>query len=460
MLGQLRIGPRSVGNTVGSNKSRKDMRAVVTLVARYRSPTTFEYANESCSDVSVGGMFINSGSPAPAGTLLKLECDIDQSSEQKIRGVARVVWLRREPSEHGPSGMGVKFVKLEPGSRELIEQIVARLAEAGVEARSVSAAPEHRLAAAGGIAATASLSPEPLASPVRLVPSTPPAASNGELSQGDDAASQKRDLGEVATESWPQPAPTTVDDIQLNAVADATASARSAHEDARANIGATGSSRPPAQPSRISWKIWVAGIVVVLIAIALADRRGGSAKKAEVTPEPPAAAPAEPAAQPEAANAPSPEQPKAAEPPPQQPKAAEPTVPAAAAVVAPPKAMAAADAKPGAATAQPAQNAELVPASATEPLFPRVPGQPDYVVDFVSQPNAATITVDEKATLTTPATINLGGMPDRIKVTAKKPGFKSSSIWMKRDGFELKNGVLKRRAYVTLHEEPATPAAK
>jgi hypothetical protein len=398
-------------------------------------------------------MFINSASPAPAGTLLKLECDIDASSEQKIRGVARVVWLRREPSEHGPSGMGVKFVKLEPGSRELIEQIVARLAEAGVEARSVSAAPEHRLAAAaGGVATTASLSPEPAPSPVRLVPSTPPSEPQ-EASKAEAPA--PREGAEVAA-SRVQPAQKSVEEAQPRAVAAAPA-AREAVDDTRSSIGSTGSSRPPAKQSRISWKIWVAGIVLVLIVIALADRRGGGAKKAEVTPEPaaPVAAPAAspeptPPAQPPAATAVA-AQPKAAEPP-SQPKAAEPSTPAAA--EAKPKTLPAADAKPTAAAAA------LVPASATEPLFPSVPGQPDYVVEFVSQPNAATITVDEKATLVTPATINLGGMPDRIKVTAKKPGFKSSSIWMKRDGFELKSGVLKRRAYVTLREEPAAPAAK
>src|SRR5262245_21453543 len=103
------------------------MRAVVSLVARYRSPTTFEYASEVCSEVSVGGMFIKSVAPAPAGTLLKLECESDLSKEAQIRGVARVVWQRRESNEHGPAGMGVKFVKLEAGSRELIESIVQRL---------------------------------------------------------------------------------------------------------------------------------------------------------------------------------------------------------------------------------------------------------------------------------------------------------------------------------------------
>jgi len=126
---------------LGSNKSRKDTRAVVSLVARYRSPSTFEYVQEACCDVSVGGMFIQSQDPAPAGTLLKLECGSDHEAAQ-IRGVARVVWLRREPNEYGPRGMGVKFVKLEPGSKEAIMRVVQELAAAGVTPASISTAPE------------------------------------------------------------------------------------------------------------------------------------------------------------------------------------------------------------------------------------------------------------------------------------------------------------------------------
>jgi hypothetical protein len=435
------------------------MRAVVSLVARYRSPTTFEYANESCSDVSIGGMFILSAAPAPAGTLLKLECETDSgNTESKIRGVARVVWLRRESSEHGPSGMGVKFVKLEAGSRELIEEIVARLAEAGVQARSVSAAPEHRLAAAGG-GASASFSPEPASpSPVKLVPSTPPAAAaGGELPQrgeplgGATAKQAALDDEPGEAERWPQSAPAVVDDLQPRAAGDAGDSL----DEGRTSLGATGSSRPPApKPSRFGWKLWACVIVLALIAIAIADRRGLGPEKTAVTPETPTdtAAPASPTPQPSAASpTPAPQAPQPTEP--SAPKAEptpEPAIAAPQAKAAEPTPAPAAEVKPAAAAAEPAA------ASTTEPLFPSVAGEPDYVVDFVSQPNGATVTIDEKATLTTPATINLGSMPDRIKVTAKKPGFKSSSIWMKRDGFELKAGVLKRRAYITLKEEPAT----
>jgi len=127
---------------VGTNKTRKDTRAVVSLVARYRSPSTFEYVEEACCDVSLGGMFIRSKDPAAAGTLLKLECESGDGAH--IRGVARVVWLRSQQNEYGPSGMGVKFVKLDPESRDLITRLVQELAEAGIESPSMSSAPEQR----------------------------------------------------------------------------------------------------------------------------------------------------------------------------------------------------------------------------------------------------------------------------------------------------------------------------
>ena len=124
---------------MGGIKSRKSPRAQVSLVARYRSPTAFEFVHEECFDLSAGGMFIKSRSPAPSGTLLKLECDVDGGTA-KIRGVARVVWLREQDSDGHPAGMGVKFVKLDPGGREIIsaslDRVGANVDEEGIARRS------------------------------------------------------------------------------------------------------------------------------------------------------------------------------------------------------------------------------------------------------------------------------------------------------------------------------------
>lgn len=104
---------------------RKSERALVSIVARYRSPLIFDYVNERCYDLSHGGMFIKSNNPVNPGTLLKLECLIDDGPD-KIQGVARVVWVRRVDRPEGPRGMGVKFIKLEPGSEALIEKIIEK----------------------------------------------------------------------------------------------------------------------------------------------------------------------------------------------------------------------------------------------------------------------------------------------------------------------------------------------
>ena len=111
---------------MAANKSRESGRATIQLVARYRSPAAFEFVTEECLDVSAGGMFIRADQPAPVGTLLKLECETNPGNGDIVRAVARVVWIREAASE-GPTGMGVKFVKLETGSEAALERLLSQL---------------------------------------------------------------------------------------------------------------------------------------------------------------------------------------------------------------------------------------------------------------------------------------------------------------------------------------------
>ena len=105
-------------------QSRKSTRASVPLLPRYRASTGFEYVDGQCIDISVGGMFIASSSPCETGTLLKFECVVDGQS-MPIKGVARVVWQRSNSGDRDrPGGMGLKFVKLEPGTAEVIEAMI------------------------------------------------------------------------------------------------------------------------------------------------------------------------------------------------------------------------------------------------------------------------------------------------------------------------------------------------
>src|SRR4051812_25948039 len=106
-------------------QGRKSTRASVPLLPRYRSSSGFEHVEGQCLDISVGGMFIASSSPCETGTLLKFECVVDTESVP-IKGVGRVVWQRAASAGHQdrPSGMGLKFIKLEPGTAEIIERLI------------------------------------------------------------------------------------------------------------------------------------------------------------------------------------------------------------------------------------------------------------------------------------------------------------------------------------------------
>lgn len=105
-------------------QARKATRASVPLLPRYRNSTGWEFVDGQCVDISVGGMFIAAVTPLESGALLKFECEVAGEALQ-LRGVGRVVWQRTSSGERDrPSGMGLKFVKLDPGCAELIDRLV------------------------------------------------------------------------------------------------------------------------------------------------------------------------------------------------------------------------------------------------------------------------------------------------------------------------------------------------
>ncbi|HEX7670944.1 MAG TPA: TIGR02266 family protein, partial [Polyangiaceae bacterium] len=108
--------------------TRKDPRAkVLSMTVRYKSATIDEFIEHHSHDVSRGGMFIKTPSPFPPGTLLKFEVRI--ADEQKVmQGVGRVVWKREASSAavDSPSGMGVKFIKLDDDSKGIIDRLVGK----------------------------------------------------------------------------------------------------------------------------------------------------------------------------------------------------------------------------------------------------------------------------------------------------------------------------------------------
>src|SRR5476651_1034864 len=109
-----------------SQDTRKDPRAkVLTMTVRYKSATVDEFIEHHSYDVSRGGIFIKTPSPFPAGTLLKFEIKI-ADDKSMLQGVGRVVWKREAAtaSDEHPAGMGVKFIKIDEASRQIIDRLV------------------------------------------------------------------------------------------------------------------------------------------------------------------------------------------------------------------------------------------------------------------------------------------------------------------------------------------------
>src|SRR5450755_2021624 len=109
-----------------SEDTRKDPRTkFVSLNVRFKSATVDEFMENHSHDVSKGGIFIKTNSPFTSGTLLKFEIRL-AADEPVIAGVGRVVWKREvaQSSTERPAGMGIKFIKVDEPSKQIIDRMV------------------------------------------------------------------------------------------------------------------------------------------------------------------------------------------------------------------------------------------------------------------------------------------------------------------------------------------------
>lgn len=82
------------------------------------------FVNEYAANVSLKGMFITAWVPEPPGCVFLFEVQV-ADRQRLIHGVGEVVWVREaEESPDRPSGMGVRFLKLDEASREVISGMV------------------------------------------------------------------------------------------------------------------------------------------------------------------------------------------------------------------------------------------------------------------------------------------------------------------------------------------------
>ncbi len=82
------------------------------------------FISEYSMNISEGGMFINSTTPAPVGTVLSFEFKL-KDNFTLIQGLGEVMWILepgQAPAEQ--CGMGIRFRELSPQSRQLITTMI------------------------------------------------------------------------------------------------------------------------------------------------------------------------------------------------------------------------------------------------------------------------------------------------------------------------------------------------
>ena len=109
----------------GGRERREHERVAVCLEVDYRCEDTFLFAY--ITDMSAMGIFIQTTSPKPAGTLLNLRFRTPDGTRLDVDG--RVIWVNHP---HGADsinpGMGVQFVDLTPPQRDQITKLVRTFA--------------------------------------------------------------------------------------------------------------------------------------------------------------------------------------------------------------------------------------------------------------------------------------------------------------------------------------------
>ncbi len=100
-------------------------RVAVCMEVDYRCDDTFLFAY--ITDMSAMGIFVQTTSPRPAGTLLNLRFRLPDGSPLDVDG--RVIWVNHP---HGATsinpGMGVQFVDITPAQRDKVLGLVRTFA--------------------------------------------------------------------------------------------------------------------------------------------------------------------------------------------------------------------------------------------------------------------------------------------------------------------------------------------
>ncbi|MDX1996585.1 MAG: TIGR02266 family protein [Thermoanaerobaculia bacterium] len=102
------------------------------------------FVTEFSDNLSLGGMFIRTTTPAPIGTVFDFEFCLEEG-EPLIHGIGQVIWVReRDEGFDHPAGIGVRFLFVDPEGRQLIERMVADRLAGGAPITEIELGPAVR----------------------------------------------------------------------------------------------------------------------------------------------------------------------------------------------------------------------------------------------------------------------------------------------------------------------------
>ena len=314
-----------------TNIPRDSRRVPLETRVQFKFDRFSGFISEYSSNISPGGMFIRTKTPLPPGQTLDFAFRLGDGFEL-IKGKGEIVWTRAEDEGPArPAGMGLRFLELSDGSKELIYRIVDQHILEGGTPFDVSLVPPDpvpsRPAPVLPFAA-----PEPQPAPPAPAPSALPDPFP-ELSAPDPRMESSPDasvwLPSIDTPD-PEPLPALPEfQASLESIP-APAAAPAAPEPSPVSAPTFGSAAAKQPRSPLPFILLAAGLLLVaglfLFKDRLLDLVGLGGGEDEIAQAPPA--PADPAAA-----VPAPEvleegQPVAAQPPAPAPPVAEPARPA------------------------------------------------------------------------------------------------------------------------------------
>lgn len=124
-----------------SSVPRDSRRVPIAAKVAFKFERFTGFISEYSANISPTGMFITTNTPEPPGSVLDFEFQLGDGFDL-IRGKGEVVWTRavaEGPSR--PAGMGIRFLELSEGSKELIYRIVDQYVQDGGTPFDVSLRP-------------------------------------------------------------------------------------------------------------------------------------------------------------------------------------------------------------------------------------------------------------------------------------------------------------------------------